>query len=68
MVSGNVPVNAGLSSSASLVVCSGFAVVTALNLHPVPTEFVDNLVKFERLAGTACGGMDQSISALGKRG
>jgi N-acetylgalactosamine kinase len=68
LVSGNVPVCSGLSSSSSLVVCSGFATVTAQNLHPEPKELVETLIKFERLAGTACGGMDQTISALGKVG
>jgi len=29
-------------------------------------DFIERLIKHERLLGTACGGMDQSICILGR--
>ena len=69
LVSGNVPIAAGLSSSSSLVVCSGIMSLFANNQSPSIDKFsfVDKLIVCERQLGTACGGMDQSISLMGDK-
>ena len=69
MITGNVPIASGLSSSSSLVVCSGTMGLVALDLHNKINKkvFVENLVKYERMLGTACGGMDQTASAFGEK-
>ena len=69
LVSGNVPIAAGLSSSSSLVVCSGIMTLFANNQSPLIDKFsfVNKLIVCERQIGTACGGMDQSISLMGEK-
>lgn len=66
MVTGNVPLSSGLSSSSALTVCMGITTVQLYDGKPNALELVNCLIHHERLAGTACGGMDQSISVLGK--
>ena len=70
LITGNVPIAAGLSSSASLVVCSGFMTLFANKLQSQFSQqtLIERLIKYERSLGTACGGMDQSISVLARTG
>ena len=61
-----VPQAAGLSSSSAFCVC---AAVTMLHANGLIKEMsqatlADLVIKAERLAGTACGGMDQTISIM----
>lgn len=60
LITGNLPVASGLSSSASLVVCSGILSLQAneLNNKFEKKEFIDRLIMYERECGTASGGMD----------
>jgi galactokinase len=81
VVDGNVPLGSGLSSSASLVVCSAVATLHALAptnqmVEDVsPPKYTSNRVvtknelaelawTWEVKVGTACGGMDQTISVV----
>jgi N-acetylgalactosamine kinase len=68
MITGNVPLGSGLSSSAALVVSSGLASYYANNQNGKrqASEFIEECIKRERSCGVACGGMDQSISVMGK--
>ena len=70
LISGNLPQGAGLSSSSSFVVCVGIMTLAANDLlgKVVKTDFIEKTIKYERMIGTACGGMDQTISVLGKKG
>ena len=67
LVEGNVPIAAGLSSSSSFCVCSALLSLHANGLEPWThkQELIERIIKYERMVGTACGGMDQSISVLG---
>ena len=67
LVEGNVPIASGLSSSSSFCVCSAFLSLHANKLEPWThrQELIERIIKYERMVGTACGGMDQSISVLG---
>ncbi|CAD8080506.1 unnamed protein product [Paramecium sonneborni] len=71
LISGNLPFSSGLSSSSSLVVASSLMSLQVsgktqqdIDRH----QFVNQIIKFEREAGTACGGMDQTISVFGQEG
>ena len=68
LVHGLVPIASGLSSSAALI-CS---IAIALNcLHGSPEkkqDLVQTAIQAERKIGINCGGMDQSISILAKKG
>lgn len=70
LISGNLPQQSGLSSSASFVVGVGMMAMGANNLLQKAnrTKFIENAIKYERAIGTACGGMDQTISVLGVKG
>jgi len=66
---GNIPIGAGLSSSAALEngVCFGLSELFGLNLDPL------TMIKFSQraeheFAGVACGIMDQFASMMGKTG
>lgn len=68
LITGNVPIAAGLSSSAAMVVCSAALTLYAYNLQdkiPLKT-FTENTIIYERQLGTAVGGMDQTISIMGQ--
>eukprot|EP01016_Furgasonia_blochmanni_P033948 TRINITY_DN3609_c0_g1_i2.p1 TRINITY_DN3609_c0_g1~~TRINITY_DN3609_c0_g1_i2.p1 ORF type:complete len:568 (-),score=147.00 TRINITY_DN3609_c0_g1_i2:147-1850(-) len=70
LISGNLPVAAGLSSSASFM---GAVAVIALVANDLQNKIkkhriIENLIKYERLLGINCGGMDQSIALLGEKG
>lgn len=70
LISGNLPQQAGLSSSASFVVCAGMMAIAANDLVEKTNKkkFIENAIKYERMIGTACGGMDQTISVLATKG
>jgi galactokinase len=70
LIDSNVPPAAGLSSSSAFTVCSAITTAHANGvLDQIPKDQMANLtITSERMAGTACGGMDQTISIMGKMG
>jgi len=68
LVDGNVPDGAGLSSSAALVVANALALLAANEIEVPPAELADVLPRAEQYVGTLSGGMDQTVSLLGRRG
>jgi galactokinase len=65
---GNVPLGAGLSSSAALLVASGLAFSTGAGLEIEPVRLALLAQKAEReFVGVNVGIMDQYISALGQK-
>ena len=65
---GNVPLGAGLSSSAALLVASGLAFSAAAGLEVEPVRLALLAQKAEReFVGVNVGIMDQYISALGQK-
>lgn len=68
VVDGNVPQGAGLSSSASLEVCVGFALSSVFQLPVSRTEIAVFAQRAENnFTGTRCGIMDQFAVSLGKK-
>lgn len=69
-IAGNVPSGAGLSSSASLGVASAMAMAKIANLQGMsPSDFALIAQQSENaFVGTACGIMDQLVSARAKTG
>jgi len=69
LVTSDVPIGAGLSSSAALEISAGFAL---LNVSEQPIDLVDLALAAQRaerqFAGTQCGVMDQYIACLGIEG
>ena len=68
MIDSYVPPPAGLSSSSAFTVCTA---VTTMHVNgiidKVPKDkLADLTINAERMAGTACGGMDQTISIMGE--
>jgi N-acetylgalactosamine kinase len=68
LIDSNVPAAAGLSSSSAFCVC---AAVTTLHNNGLidqmdQTTLANLVIAAERMAGTACGGMDQTISIMGQ--
>ena len=63
-----VPAAAGLSSSSAFCVCTAITTMHANGLlGDLDQATLANLViNAERMAGTACGGMDQTISIMAK--
>ncbi|HYD48701.1 MAG TPA: galactokinase [Terriglobales bacterium] len=68
LVDGNVPAGAGLSSSSALVVASSLALLAANQVEIPHTTLAELLPQAERYVGTMSGGMDQTISLLGRAG
>lgn len=69
VISGNVPLSSGLSSSASLEVAVGKFCQELANLSLSHTEIALIGQKAEnKFVGANCGNMDQLISALGQEG
>jgi galactokinase len=66
VVGSDLPIAAGLSSSAALVVAAGLALLAANEVAYDPLELMELLAAGEQYVGTAGGGMDQAIS-LGAR-
>ncbi|HMV76968.1 MAG TPA: galactokinase [Leptospiraceae bacterium] len=68
VVDGNVPQGAGLSSSASLEVCVGYALSSVFHLPVSRTEIAVFAQRAENnFTGTRCGIMDQFAVSLGKK-
>ena len=68
LVSSDLPVASGLSSSSALVVAMGQAILTANGLSLPLLEFAETMAQAERYTGTRGGGMDQAIVAGGRDG
>lgn len=68
VVGSDLPVAAGLSSSAALVVATALALLAASETSFDRLELADLLAQGERYVGTAGGGMDQAISLGAQRG
>lgn len=68
VISGNVPLSSGLSSSAALEVATGkFCQILAdLNLTNIDIALIGQKAE-NRFVGCQCGNMDQLISALGQK-
>lgn len=67
MVDSHVPPASGLSSSSAFTVC---AAITTMHANGMTSKInqqrlCDISINAERMAGTACGGMDQTISIMG---
>jgi len=68
-IAGDVPLGSGLSSSASLEVAVGFALVGISGQRIDPTQMAKIAQRAENeFVGCACGIMDQLISARGEAG
>jgi galactokinase len=69
LIASDVPIGAGLSSSAALEISTGFALlgVSGQPLDPVDLALVGQRAERE-FAGTMCGVMDQYIACLGIEG
>ena len=69
LIDSHVPPAAGVSSSSAFCVC---AAVTTMHVNgmtnKIPKGDLSQMcVKAERMAGTACGGMDQTISIFAEK-
>jgi galactokinase len=68
VVSGTLPIGAGLSSSAALEMASGLAFATSLDLDCPPTRLAQLGQRAENeYVGVSCGIMDQYASALSEQ-
>ncbi len=68
LVSSDIPVAAGLSSSSALVVASGLAACCANSLSLPVATMAELMTRAERFVGTQGGGMDQAVCLGGKEG
>lgn len=70
MIDSLVPPASGLSSSSAFTVCAAVTTAHANGLLNKISQqrFADITIHAERMAGTACGGMDQTISIMGEMG
>jgi len=69
LLSGDVPLGGGLSSSASLEVATGLALLAAARAKMEPYELAKLCQKAEHeFAGAPCGIMDQAIAVLAQAG
>ncbi len=68
VVSGNVPIGAGLSSSSALVVASAEAAVTLNQLEVHPRQFVDLCGEGEWFVGTRGGSADHAAMKFAQKG
>jgi galactokinase len=67
LVEGRVPMGAGLSSSASLEVAAGYALLESSGLSRSPVELAKICQRAENeFAGARCGIMDQMIACCGR--
>ncbi len=69
-IAGDVPLGAGLSSSAALEVCAAalFNLVTSAGIAPRDLALLAQSAEHSEFVGVRCGIMDQFIAALGRRG
>jgi galactokinase len=68
LIEGNIPWAAGISSSSAFSVCSAMVSHFSNKAKNIEKEeFIERCIRYEREVGTASGGMDQSISYLGKK-
>lgn len=63
-VSGDIPVEAGLSSSTALVVATALALAQVNQLEVEPEELAERMAEAEHYVGTRGGGMDQAVCLL----
>jgi galactokinase len=68
LVTSNLPVASGLSSSSALVIAMGRAILKVNGLTLPTLEFAEAMARAERYTGTQGGGMDQAISAGAREG
>jgi N-acetylgalactosamine kinase len=68
VVSGNIPIAAGLSSSSALVVATAEALVAVNRLNTFPSQFVDLCGEGEWFVGTRGGSADHAAIKYGQRG
>ena len=70
MIDSHVPPASGLSSSSAFTVCVAVTTMHANGMIGKITQqrLSDITIHAERMAGTACGGMDQTISIMGEMG
>ena len=70
MIDSHVPPASGLSSSSAFTVCAAVTTMHANGLTGKISQqrLSDITIQAERMAGTACGGMDQTISIMGEKG
>ena len=68
IVSGDIPVAAGLSSSSALVVATAEAVVALNRLNTFPSQFVDLCGEGEWFVGTRGGSADHAAIKYGQKG
>ncbi|XP_069686505.1 N-acetylgalactosamine kinase-like [Periplaneta americana] len=68
VVTGNVPLSSGLSSSSALVSAAALASAHANKLNLSKLEIASLSATSERYIGTQGGGMDQAIAFLGTKG
>ena len=68
VVSSDLPVAAGLSSSSALTVAAALSLLHGNGIVMEPLDLMDLVAKGERYVGTAGGGMDQAICLGGRSG
>jgi len=68
VISGNIPIAAGLSSSSTLVVGAAEATVTVNGLHTFPAQLVDLCGEGEWFVGTRGGAADHAAVKFGRKG
>ncbi|MFL7811633.1 MAG: galactokinase, partial [Anaerolineae bacterium] len=68
VVSGNIPIAAGLSSSSALVVAAAEAMIAANQLDVLPAQLVDLCGEGEWFVGTRGGSADHAAIKLGQKG
>lgn len=68
LVDGDIPPDAGLSSSTALVVASALAACEANGFPWEPIAMAERLARAERYVGTEGGGMDQAVCLAGRAG
>jgi N-acetylgalactosamine kinase len=70
LVTGNIPFASGLSSSSALTVVSALVMSVVYNINDCITKakLAETTINYERSVGTACGGMDQTISVFAEKG
>ncbi|MFO7588707.1 MAG: galactokinase [Gemmatimonadota bacterium] len=68
VIASDVPVAAGLSSSAALVIACGLSFLEVAGISFDRLELADRMAEAERYVGTRGGGMDQAISLCAREG